>query len=106
MKLILEREREEIEKFSFSVCQNNFGIRQAVDLAGDQTFMKPATIAGTSDCIDSVDKLVVAPRYLKFSEDKEDVWDTECSTCKKLKCNNCNPTLITLPLFRCNLIIS
>ena len=66
MKLILEREREEIEKFSLSVCRNDFGIRQAVDLAGEQTFKKSAKIAGTSDCIASVDKLVVAPHYLKF----------------------------------------
>ena len=91
--------REEIEKISLSIYRNDFGIRQAVDLAGEQTFMKSAKIAGTSDCIDSVDKLVVAPRYLKFSEDKEDVWDTECSTCKNLKCNNCNPTFDNITLF-------
>ena len=97
MKLILER--EEIEKFSLSVCRNDFGIRRAVDLAGEQKFMKSAKTAGTSDRIASVDKLVVAPHYLKFSEDKENVWDTECLMCKKLKCNNYNPIFDNITLF-------
>ena len=32
----------EIEEYGLSVCWNDFSIRQAVDLAGEQTFMKPA----------------------------------------------------------------
>ena len=31
--------RNEIKEYDLSVCRNNFGIRQTVDLAGEQEFM-------------------------------------------------------------------
>ena len=39
--------RNEIEKYDLSVCRNDCGIRQTVDLAGEQTFMKSAKTAGS-----------------------------------------------------------
>ena len=41
------RARNEIKEYGLSACRNDFGIRQAVDLAGEQTFMKPAKTAGS-----------------------------------------------------------
>ncbi len=38
--------REEMEMYGLSVKRNNLGIGQAVDLAGEQTFMKHAKTAG------------------------------------------------------------
>ena len=38
--------REEIESLGLSVRRNNIGIGQAVDLAGEQTYMKSAKTAG------------------------------------------------------------
>ena len=38
--------RNKIEEYGLSVCRNDFGIRQAADLAGEQTFMKSAKTAG------------------------------------------------------------
>ena len=39
--------RNEIEKYDLSVCRNDCGIRQTVDLAGEQAFMKSAKTAGS-----------------------------------------------------------
>ena len=41
------RARNEIEEYCLSVCRNDFGTRRAVDLAGEQTFMKSAKTAGS-----------------------------------------------------------
>ena len=37
----------EIEEYGLLVCRNDFSIRQAVDLAGEQIFMKSAKTAGS-----------------------------------------------------------
>ena len=37
--------KDEIEKYGLSVCRNAFGMRQAVDFAGEQKFMKSAKAA-------------------------------------------------------------
>ena len=39
--------KNEIEEYGLSVCRSDFGIRKAVDLAGDQTFMKSAKTVGS-----------------------------------------------------------
>ena len=39
--------RNEIEEYDLSVCRNDFGIRQTVDLTGEQAFMKSAKTAGS-----------------------------------------------------------
>ena len=38
--------KEEIEETGISVRRNSFGIGQAIDLAGEQTYMKKAKTAG------------------------------------------------------------
>ena len=38
--------REEIEKKGMSVCRNEYGIRQSIDGAGEQTFMRSSKTAG------------------------------------------------------------
>eukprot|EP00794_Sanderia_malayensis_P012447 gene12447-13734_t len=46
--------REEMEMYGLSVKRNNLGIGQAVDLAGEQTFMKHAkTAGGLKQCLNS-----------------------------------------------------
>lgn len=40
------RTREEIQEKGNSVCSNNTGIQQSVDLAGEQTFMRKLKNAG------------------------------------------------------------
>ena len=39
--------RNEIEEYGLSVFRNDFGIRQAADLAGEQISMKSAKMAGS-----------------------------------------------------------
>ena len=38
--------KEELQKFGISVCRNNYGIGQAIDLAGEQTYMKSSKTIG------------------------------------------------------------
>lgn len=39
--------KKEIEKYGLSICRNDFGMRQAVDLVSKQTYMKSAKTASS-----------------------------------------------------------
>ena len=76
--------KQEIEKSSVSVRRNDFGIGQAVDLAGEQTFMKSAKTAGgiiefvnSKECI--AKWVLNRPYQSKFAETLRDITCTSQS---------------------------